>query len=174
MIDIKLPFWLAVGEVKKLAIAARSWWAQVEQWMTWPLTQMDPLTCQIDILDLLAWQRDIDRFPGEAESLYRLRVKHALINAQDAGSKAGFIAILSRLGIGYVEIDERAYDPDWDIVSLKLSDTQLANNPALLQHIVGKYGRTCRRYEFVGLTTISLNFDAKTTGHSWCLDVATL
>lgn len=174
MIEIKLPFWLQGSEFEKLVSAASTWWGRVETWVSWPLTQLDALTCSVDILDLLAWQRDIERFPDEPLSLYRLRVKYALINAQDAGSKAGFIAIFDRLGIGYLEIDERTDPVDWDVVSLKLSDAQLAANPDLLLHIIEKYGRTCRRYEFAVITAITITIDAKVTGHSWNLDVATI
>ncbi len=174
MIDIKLRFWLSADETAKLIVAAKTWWARAETWVRWPLGQMDPLTCELGILNLLAGQRDIERFATEPESLYRLRVKYALINAQDAGSKAGFIAIFARLGIGYVEIEERVDPVDWDVVLLNLSNSQLAQNPDLLQHIIHKYGRTCRRYQLVVLTPITTGMDMQATGHHWDLDVASL
>ena len=160
MIKLELPFWLDGEEATKLKATAQAWWASVEGWLRWPLLQMDPETCHLTILDLLAWQRDITRFRGESEALYRLRVKYAFINAVDAGSVAGFQRILQRLGVGYVRISERIPQQDWDIVQLHLSDEQLSENPALLDMIIFQYGRTCRRYEFVTSTAVSLSITA--------------
>jgi hypothetical protein len=153
---LELPFWLGGVELSKLKDAAHAWWTKVEGWLQWPLLQMDAETCHLTILELLAWQRDITRFRGEPENLFRLRVKFAFINSVDAGSTAGLMRILVRLGVGYVEIEERLPDRDWDVVLLKLSDSQLANNPELLRVIVQQYGRTCRRYDFVTLTPVTL------------------
>ena len=83
MDKLKLPFWLEGVELSKLRDAAQSWWAKVETWMNWPLLQLDAETCHLTVLDLLAWQRDIQRFQGEPETLYRKRVKYAFINAVD-------------------------------------------------------------------------------------------
>ncbi|EOF6267785.1 hypothetical protein ACK1GW_005077, partial [Salmonella enterica] len=69
---------------------------------------------------------------GESLSLYRKRVKYAFINAQDAGSVAGFKAIFERLEIGFVEIQERQPGIDWDIILLRLTDSQVSDNTALL------------------------------------------
>ncbi|WP_122665325.1 phage tail protein [Pseudomonas viridiflava] len=155
MIKLNLKFWLAGTELTKLKDAAQSWWERVEQWLRWPLLQLDAETCHLVMLDLLAWQRDITRFKGEPESLYRLRVKYAFINAVDAGSTAGMKRILVRLGVGYVEIEERQPDRDWDVVLLQLSNTQLASNPELLRVLIQQYGRTCRRYDFVTITPLN-------------------
>ncbi|RMP59502.1 hypothetical protein ALQ18_01360 [Pseudomonas marginalis pv. marginalis] len=160
MIKLNLPFWLDGPQLAKLKAAAQSWWEKVEGWLQWPLLQMDADTCHLTVLDLLAWQRDISRFRDEPESLYRLRVKFAFINAVDAGSTAGLKRILQRLGVGYVEIDERMPDRDWDVVMLRLSDSQLSQNPELLRVLIQQYGRTCRRYDFVTLTPISLRIVA--------------
>jgi len=157
MIKLELPFWLAGTELSKLKAAAASWWAKVEGWMRWPLLQLDPDTCHLTILDLLAWQRDITRFKDEPETLYRLRVKYAFINAVDAGSVAGMKRILQRLGVGYVEIEERLPDRDWDVVLLQLTDGQLAQNPELLRVLIQQYGRTCRRYDFSTITPMPLS-----------------
>ncbi|MEZ3134300.1 phage tail protein [Stutzerimonas kunmingensis] len=156
MIKLGLPFWLDGPELAKLKAAAQAWWTKVEGWLRWPLLQMDADTCHLTILDLLAWQRDITRFKGEPETLYRLRVKYAFINAVDAGSTAGMKRILQRLGVGYVEIEERHPDRDWDVVLLQLSNTQLAENPELLRVLIQQYGRTCRRYDFVTITPVVL------------------
>ncbi|KAB2524852.1 phage tail protein [Pseudomonas koreensis] len=156
MLKLKLPFWLGGAELTKLKATAQSWWEKVEQWSHWPLLQLDPEHCPVALLNLIAWQRDITRFRGEPEHLYRLRVKFAFINSVDAGSTAGLVRILRRLGIGYVEIEERLPGRDWDIVQLNLSDSQLSDNPDLLRVIVQQYGRTCRRYDFVTITPVSL------------------
>ncbi|QOF91892.1 phage tail protein [Pseudomonas lundensis] len=156
MIKLKLPFWLDGIELNRLRTASQSWWDRVEGWLQWPLLQMDAETCHLTVLDLLAWQRDISRFKDEPESLYRLRVKFAFINAVDAGSTAGLKRILQRLGVGYVEIDERLPDRDWDVVLLRLSDSQLSQNPELMRVLIQQYGRTCRRYDFVTITPVSL------------------
>jgi len=136
MIDIKLPFWLDGAELTKLKQAAKTYWDKVETWLSWPLTQLDAETCTLGMLDLLAWQRDIERMKEEPESLYRLRVKYALVNAQDAGSVAGIKRIFSRLGVGTVEVEERDPLKDWDVITLHLSDDQLAQNPDLLDRIL--------------------------------------
>lgn len=160
MIKLNLPFWLDGPQLTKLKAASQKWWATVEGWLQWPLLQMDADTCHLTVLDLLAWQRDISRFKDEPESLYRLRVKFAFINAVDAGSTAGLKRILQRLGVGYVEIDERMPDRDWDVVLLRLSDSQLSQNPELLRVLIQQYGRTCRRYDFVTITPVSLRIVA--------------
>ena len=126
---LKLPFWLEGVELSKLRDAAQSWWAKVETWMNWPLLQLDAETCHLTVLDLLAWQRDIQRFQGEPETLYRKRVKYAFINAVDAGSSAGTVRIFQRLGVGYVEIEERFDSENWDVIRLYLTDGQLSANP---------------------------------------------
>lgn len=148
MIRLGLPFWLSGEQLTRLKNACQSWWERVQEWLTWPLLQLDAEQCHLTILDLLAWQRDISRYPGEPEWLYRRRVKYAYINAVDAGSVAGFKRIFERLAVGYIEIEERLPDRDWDVVVLHLSDRQLADYPELLTVLIQQYGRTCRRYEF--------------------------
>ncbi|MCM2317943.1 MAG: phage tail protein [Pseudomonas sp.] len=156
MLKLSLPFWLDGIELGKLKAAAQSWWGKVEGWLRWPLLQLDPETCHLTVLDLLAWQRDITRFVGESESLYRLRVRYAFSNAVDAGSTAGIKRIFQRLGVGYVELEER-FDPvDWDVIRLHLTDAQLSRSPTLLRVITQQYGRTCRRYEFATITPVSV------------------
>ena len=156
MLKLKLPFWLEGVELSKLRDAAQAWWVRVETWMNWPLLQLDAETCHMSVLDLLAWQRDIQRFLGEPESLYRKRVKYAFINAVDAGSSAGTVRIFQRLGVGYVEIEERFDSVNWDVVRLYLTDSQLSANPVLLRVLMQQYGRTCRRYEFATITPVAL------------------
>jgi phage tail P2-like protein len=112
----------------------------------WPIQQMDPDTCNESVLKLIAWGRAIDRLSDEPQSLFRLRVKYAYANARDAGSVYGFKQIFNRLGIGYVEIEERMDGQDWDVIAIRMSDTQLSENETLLTELIQHYGRTCRRY----------------------------
>lgn len=156
MLKLRLPFWLDGPELAKLKAAAQSWWEKVEGWMRWPLLQLDAETCHLSVLDMLAWQRDITRFRTEKEALYRSRVKYAFINAVDGGSTAGLKRIFERLGVGYVEIVERQPDRDWDVIELRLSESQLSKDPELLRVIAQQYGRTCRRYEFVNFSPLTL------------------
>lgn len=147
-----LPTWMKKGEPAKLLKASRKFWVAVYGWITWPVNQFDPLTCSEPLLRLLAWDRDITRFNGEPLTLFRKRVAYAFINAKDAGSVEGFIAIFDRLGIGYVEILERQDDIDWDVIIVRLTDSQIARNTQLLMQIIRQYGRTCRRYQYEVLT----------------------
>ncbi len=150
----ELPIWMNKGEVAKLATAAYSWFCKIRDWALWPVQQLDPETCGEKVLDLIAWQRDIDRFEGEPLNIYRLRVKYAYANARDAGSVSGFKRIFQRLGIGYVEIEERIPGQDWDVVAIRLSDNQLSDNEALLTKLIQHYGRTCRRYGWKIIETL--------------------
>lgn len=174
MIEIKLPFWLAGTQLNKLVSAAVTWWGLVESWVAWTLTQFDELTCSVAILDLLAYQRDVQRFASEPLDLYRKRVKFALINAQDAGSKAGFIAIFERLGIGTVTITERFDAENWDVINLELSDQQLSDNADLLMQIIYKYGRTCRRYTFSSHSNTMIFIAVFECNHVYSYDIARL
>lgn len=150
---LRLPTWMRKGEPEKLLKAARRFWAQVYGWITWPVSQFDPLTCSEPLLNLLAYDRDITRFNGEPLSLFRRRVAFAFINARDAGSVSGFISIFERLGIGYVELIERQAGIDWDVIQVRVSDSQIADNAQLLLQIIQQYGRTCRRYQFEVITS---------------------
>jgi hypothetical protein len=148
-----LPSWMNKGEPLKLLKTARTFWAEVYDWITWPLRQFDPLTCIEPVLNLIAYDRDITRFSGEPLSLFRKRVAYAFINARDAGSVEGFINIFERLGIGYVELVERQPDIDWDVILVRVTDSQIADNTQLMIQIIRQYGRTCRRYQFEVITS---------------------
>ena len=174
MLKIELPFWLSATETKKLVAAAQTWWERTEGWVQWPFPQLDAQTCSLAMLDLLAWQRDIERFADEPESLYRLRVKYALINAQEAGSKAGFIAIFERLNVGYVEIEERFDAVNWDIIRISFSESDLASDQVLVQKLITKYGRTCRRYELSTITPLTLSLPAFSNNNSYEYNLASL
>ncbi|MGZ5025710.1 MAG: hypothetical protein ACXWE9_00945 [Methylobacter sp.] len=172
MNPINLPFWLEGVELVKLRDAATAYWARIEAWIRWPLTQFDALTCSEGVLNLLAYQRDIRRFKDEPLDLFRKRVAFAYANAEDAGSKAGFIAIFQRLGIGALTIDERIPGLDWDIVHLQVSDQQLSTYQLLLNQIVVQYRRTCRRYSFVNSLALSLSIKMQDNGCVWGYDMA--
>ncbi|MDW6005503.1 phage tail protein [Vibrio mangrovi] len=116
--------------------------------LLFPLRQIDALTCHESLLNLLAWDRDIQRFAGEPLSLFRSRVKYAAINAKDAGSVAGFKRIFARLGVGIVDFKERQDPTEWDVCLIQLSDSDISMNTRLVQTLIRQYGRTCRRYRF--------------------------
>lgn len=174
MIDIKLPFWLDGPQLAKLVNGGKDWWSKVESWLAWPGTQFDPLTCAVPLLVILAFQRDIVRFPGESLELFRRRVKFAYINASDSGFKAGFSRIFERIGIGYVDQQERFDEVNWDVIGLVLSNQQISDNPDLLMSIVLKYGRTCRRYTFTTIDELPVTTPAFSVGHVYSYDVATI
>ncbi|MCX9039463.1 phage tail protein [Citrobacter portucalensis] len=150
--QLKLPFWMNKGELAKLLAACKKFWSQLHGWLIWPTKQFDPLVCPLPVLNLLAWERDITRFNGEPLDLYRKRVAFAWVNARDAGSVEGFIAIFHRLGIGYVELLERQKGKEWDEITIRVSDGQIASNGELLREIIRQYGRTCRRYDYEVIT----------------------
>ncbi|WP_174634687.1 hypothetical protein [Yersinia thracica] len=160
-----LPVWLNKGEPVKLMRACLVFWQKVYGWIKWPLNQTDPLTCVVPLLNVLAYQRDVTRFPGEPLALFRKRVHFAFINAKDAGSVAGFIAIFARLGVGYVELLERQPDVDWDVITVRVTDSQVAENSELLMDIIRQYGRTCRRYRYEIITPVDMHIRA---GHVGC------
>jgi hypothetical protein len=148
MIKLKLPIWLNKGEVVKLKNALFKFWEKLEAWLNFPLVQFDIETCDDRLLFLFAYQRDIKRLTDEPNSLFRKRIKHAFINAQDSASVAGFVRIFERLGIGSVQVLERQNGYDWDVIILRITDNQISQNSELLTELIRQYGRTCRRYFF--------------------------
>ncbi|MBI9109914.1 MAG: phage tail protein [Maridesulfovibrio ferrireducens] len=162
---LKLPFWLGGPELEKLRLAALKYWEKVASWAMLPANQQDPETCTELFLNLIAWQRDIRRFDTEPIELFRKRVKFAYINAVDSGSVAGFKSIFQRLGVGYVEIEERLPGQDWDIVSIRLSDSQLSLNQRLLETLIQHYGRTCRRYDWQVITPLAISVQTQEFNH---------
>ncbi|MET4706735.1 phage tail protein [Endozoicomonas lisbonensis] len=162
MIKLKLKWWMngekedgQQGELAKLTKAAQAWFDRVADWAKWPVLQLDPETCAPGLLHLIAWQRGITQFPGEPERQYRLRTKHAYVNAADAGSVIGFQNIFARMELGAVSIAERSPDKPWDVITLQVTDTTVARDAAYLNWIIQTYGRTCRRYEWEIVTPIS-------------------
>lgn len=169
---IKLPFWLSGIELSKLKDAAQAFFDYVFSFVDLAFNQLDAEHCHPTALHLLAVSRNVDRLKNEPLALFRKRVAFAFENAKDAGSTAGLVRIFHRLGIGSIVIDERIPGRDWDIVSISLSDEQLSGNVELLQQIVQKYGRTCRRYELTVLDTLSIDYACWEVGHTWASDRA--
>lgn len=164
--DINLPVWMNKGEPLTLAHASKTWWERVRDWLMFPLAQIDVDTCDEQLLALLAYQRDVERFPGESLSLFRLRVKYAFVNAQDAGCMAGFSRIFERLEIGKIQQLERQLQYDWDVILIRINDEQLSRDNTLMMRLVRQYGRTCRRYFF---DVMNENTDHVHPGHFDCV-----
>lgn len=153
--DATAPWWEdgktitdGVQEPAFLATGIMALWRKVRRWLLLPLDVVDPLTCSVPLLELLAWERDITRFNGEPLSLWRKRVKYAFVNARDAGEVAGFQRIFARLGIGWCQVHERQEGAPWDVITIEVSDNSIAANQTLMQTLIQHYGRTCRRYRF--------------------------
>lgn len=149
MEHFNLPVWLRGPEITKLKTAAHNWWEQVEQWLQLPLNQLDAETCHPVVLQLMAYQRDVDRFATEPDELFRKRVKYAIQNTQDSGTAAGFKRIFERFDLVLSHQIERDPEKDWDVITLVLGSSELTKDPDLGQFIIRQYGRTCRRYEFL-------------------------
>lgn len=154
---IKEPYFISKGVMAFMAL--------VRSWMLLPLRQFSAATCSELILDLLAWDRNIQRLANEPVSLFRKRVQYAFINAKEAGEVQGFKNIFERLGIGYVELHERQDSENWDVVNIEVADKDLANSPDLLQSIIEVYGRTCRRYRY------EVTYPTRQSFRAGCFDV---
>ena len=154
----KLPYWLAKpgSELDKLRLGTIRYWQRVADVFTWLNNQQDPMQAELAIVHLLAWERDITQIPGETEQLYRTRVKYALKFAKGAGSKEGWLYMFEKLGTPWITIDERVSDTDWDVVSLQLLDSDLANSAGLIDNITRQYGRTTRRYQYDTIARLPL------------------
>ncbi len=153
---INLKWWVSGKHPTNLINLITAWVEQVKAWLEFVATNDDPQTCEPEVLELLAWERRVNRLPNEPTWLFRNRVEYAFLNARDAGSTAGFVRIFERLGLGFVKLDERPVDQgrDWDVIILEMTGGELADNSALLSEVVNLYGRTCRRYEFT-VTTVT-------------------
>jgi len=150
----QLPVWLKGKDVTTLAKVAQDFWQQIEGHLFWWLEQQHSENAQAAILDLLAWERGITRLPNESIALYGLRVKHAFVNATDAGYGLGMEHIFKRLGFGFIQINERVSGFDWDMVEIAMLETEFAGNENLVTEVIKQYGRTCRRYFLTALTAV--------------------
>ncbi|WP_419237918.1 phage tail protein [Photobacterium leiognathi subsp. mandapamensis] len=146
--DLKLPFWLGRGELAKLAKALHGYWQKVIAVVQLPLANLDPMTAPIEFVDLIAWQRDIQRLTKEPEHIYRTRVKYAFEFAKAAGEIDGFERIFNRLGIQWMRQHERQDLQQWDVITIEVKDGDLAEQTYLMHQLIKQYGRTARRYRF--------------------------
>ncbi len=162
---LKLPWWMSGPELTKLKTAAQQFFEDLLKAARWPLEQLDVSKADEGIVRLIAWQRGIDRFSDEKMEMFRLRVFYAYANARDAGSVIGFERIFQRLGLGYLEQEERLPDKDWDVIVLHVSNSVTAQNPEFMNWLIQTYGRTCRRYEWNVIT--SLRFLVKSATFDW-------
>lgn len=169
-----LKKWLGGLHSTNLAQIITGFYSDVARWLTYPLTQKDPLTCSYLALSLLAKERGVAPILGESEELFRKRVHFSFLNAKDAGSVAGLKRILARLGFGEVTITERQPGYDWDEVIVQMSDSQLSGNQELLARIVQQYGRTCRRYRITNIQNNKLGRSAYGLGYSHNIDIASI
>lgn len=144
-----LPFWMGGEQASKLASAAHAWFSLLGRVAIWPAKQLDAMTCTPAVLDLLAWQRNVSRYAGEPDRLYRLRVAFAYANGKDAGGLNGWKRIFARLELGKVELEERVPGQDWDCINIVSDDASFPDKQNVLEIIINEYGRTCRRYRFV-------------------------
>ncbi|WP_061008759.1 phage tail protein [Vibrio sp. CUB2] len=154
--EIKLRYWMGRGELAKFARAMRNYWGHVKSAFEMPLQQHDPLTAPMALVNILAWQREIERLGQEPEKLFRIRVAHAYGFARDAGSIAGWEDMFAKLGYPHIVQDERLEDINWDVISLKIKDSDLTNIPNLLDTVIRQYGRTCRRYQYTSYVEMPL------------------
>lgn len=154
----KMPYWLArpASELDKLRKGAVRFWQRVSDMLAWPAKQLDPMTAELALVHLLAWERDISQIPNETEQTYRIRVKYALQFAKGAGTQSGWYFMFEKLGTPWITIDERVSEVDWDVVSLQLLDSDLAERNHLIDNICRQYGRTTRRYEYSTIASMPL------------------
>jgi hypothetical protein len=155
---ISLKFWQNAGLLTAIGEVADTFYDLAQTWLEKVSGNIDPVTAPIEMVELLGWERDIDRFPGEDDALLRKRVKYALANAKDAGSKAGFERIWERLGLGEISQTERFDAENWDVIRLRIDEEIFGRYVWLLDTLIRQYGRTCRRYEFESLATANFGF----------------
>ncbi|HGF5104443.1 TPA: phage tail protein [Vibrio parahaemolyticus] len=154
--EINLRYWMGRGELAKFARAMRNYWEHVRAVFEMPLQQHDPLTAPMALVNILAWQREVERLGQEPEALFRIRVAHAYGFARDAGTIAGWEEMFAKLGYPHITQDERLANVDWDVISLKIKDGDLTNVPKLLDTVIRQYGRTCRRYQYTSYVEMPL------------------
>lgn len=144
--NIELPSWLSGIDATALASACRKFWQTIEGYLLWWLDQLKADNAGSTVLDCLAWERGINRLENENIEIYRLRVKHAVANSEDAGSTIGLKRIFHRLELGNIEINERLPARDWDEVEVDVFADVYLQSSVLIAEIIKQYGLTCRRY----------------------------
>lgn len=158
MIILKLPIWLKGEFYSNLLRAAQAWYAKLEYWIAWPLRQLDVATCEEYLLDVYAYQRGITKIIGEPISLYRLRIKTAFINSEEAGTITGLKNIMRRLEVPVVSVKHKISGRHWAVVEVEVTQSVNSEYGDILQEIFSTYGKLCRTYEVKVLTPLSVNF----------------
>ncbi len=168
------PWWqdgATISEEKKephfVSNGTFGYMAKLKEWLLFPLQQVDALTCSEKVLNLKAWDANINRFSGETEAIFRKRVKFAFQNAKDAGSKAGFAAIFERMDLTILDQRERVSEVDWDVIAIDVPETTTENDVQLFSQLIRQYGRTCRRYEIAIIHPIELTLAAAEFHGQW-------
>ncbi|MFA0085338.1 hypothetical protein [Vibrio sp. 10N.261.51.F12] len=164
--NLTLKHWMGKGELYKLGNALLGYWSRIKAILEWPLQQLDPMVAPIEFVDLIAWQRDIERLPKEPEQIYRIRVNFAYSFAAGGGSEVGWEDMFAKLGYPHIKIDERLNYYPWDIVSVKVKDGDINDVPGLMDAIVRQYGRTCRRYSFDVTSTANFHVSVAEFSHT--------
>jgi hypothetical protein len=172
----KMPYWLARrgSELDKLRKGAVRFWQSFVDMLAFPSKQLDPMTADLEIVHLLAWERDIEQIPSETELMYRTRVKYALPFAKGAGSKSGWLDMFKKLGMPWITIDERFSPIDWDVVSLQVLDDDLGERQDLMGYITRQYGRTTRRYQYTTIAKMAVMSPPKNFDNHNDLSMATI
>lgn len=152
---IELPSWLSGADANALAKVAQTYWQRLESQLFWWLEQLNDEQAALPILDLLAWERSINRLNGESIELYSLRIKHAVANSEDAGFDVGMERIFKRLGFGFITVNARPPGFDWDMVEIAMLEEQFRDREPLVNEVIKQYGRTCRRYFLSAMSVIN-------------------
>lgn len=170
----KMHYWLAKpgSELQKLRRAAVRFWQRVSDAFSWATLQIDPMTAQLPLVDLLAWERNVERIVSETEWQYRTRVKYALPFAKGAGQTAGWLDMFDKLGMGHITINERVENIDFDVVILQLLDSDVGTNQDIINYICRRYGRTTRRYQYSTITLQTANCSTVTFDCHSSFDIA--
>lgn len=163
--NINLKFWQSAGNLAAFKTFIAKWWDYCQTVLELPIQQYDAETVNFFILNLLAYEKGIERFDGETEELYRKRVKYADQNMFDAGTSIGMKNIFARLDLGEVSIEERIDGRDWDVIGLTITDQQMSEFQDVIETLIKSYGRTCRRYEITTLTSNVLTLRCQTFGN---------
>lgn len=171
--DYQLPFWMAGSRATAVARAAKRWWEVAEGYVRMPLTTFDVLTCELAFVDLLAYQRGIDRYAGESEPFYRLRVHHALRNARAAGTPAGMRQIFANLQLPVPRFTERMAGRDWDMTRVRFSGRGYAKLHDEIDFVLRFYWQTCRRFEVVQVAKAETHYGAGMFGSVRSTETAT-
>jgi len=68
--EIKLRYWMGRGELAKLARALHNYWGHVKAVFEMPLQQHDPLIAPMALVNILAWQRGVEKLGQEPKNYF--------------------------------------------------------------------------------------------------------